>query len=1131
MDDNFISTTQIKPHELIKTGENTTIINNDMQLRNNPVQNYAPDEHKAINNDRYMYKIYDTPDETVFGKEYKAQFKERITNEERKKKIANKRSRLFVKHKNADLIQKSDKDFRIGAYDTLNRAITKQAFRMDKEDYNDLAMFMKDGKDEYNIKLVNLYMGKSVKKGPGGLEGQDVHLALGHMAKQLFAIDISALNFKNDTEMSKCAPMFEKLSGQVAAFDRLSAKHNYMSGLNEDEQKTLNERLEVLRSVAAYYAVRKEIICDKYYKTHYNDEISLDVGGASADEQRTIGEKLVKSLILGRNMLRINGIDITKPKYKGNIRYTSDKSLTAFKSIYRDYTKDGKCKEITNNVHVSKDSLAMEELLRCQKKLESLNREAPLKEQQNIQSSMKAVQNRAFAPVQRPENRTGILSKLKNRLMLGYRFLLRGTAGVVSAIVLNLINGTEAAIFEPGRRKEAQEKRDHESVPGRKGEFFREEVVRKNEKGEDLDVYSDVRRGPLVWEKLTAGDPEEPPEVTIMMQQSKRGSRTALKSFDMGHAMIGLSYSRYNKTTKRKERYQLRMGFYPGGGLIMGTALSMFGGATIPGRLSEDTKHHYDISRRYQVKPGDINKILRASEKYADKGYNYFSRNCTTFVVDMAKLINLPVSKEFKEDEMEFEGGKGFLAQTLFAGKDSGIYMGANAISSRMNKIDLDYLNFGQNRYTKEELDRYYKTIESGELVKKGYSPSVAGETLRDSNNGELSAFFKEHKNIKLSDLRDSIAATGSELWAEIIKLIPEDKINAFDDEAMTAMIGVGDADIYLLREDEKTTPDQVREAHKKVRNAMKIINKYYAERLGNDARLNPLVMKLLSLYETALLLADEVYDDVVSKAVKGDVGISRYNFNHLEQEIYIVNDKKEKIKTSMSPGEYEGYLLAHKTPEEAIYLKARYDEIMAIPKNKRTDEHEKEFKELLYYVLLAEDFAKANRYILEKDDFDEKDIKYAFHELPRMERSGPNGDKIGGDFMTHYRPSFTYQGVIFEKIFGGFAQLHLEKIPGIKDKTVVLDRYITEGFEKNREIMKTILKWYIEGKDKASQGLAIDFLSDMEDSCISPAYHNFKSFDHASISACTMIMSNGANCITWLTNEIDLIKNAGGIN
>ena len=283
-------------------------------------------------------------------------------------------------------------------------------------------------------------------------------------------------------------------------------------------------------------------------------------------------------------------------------------------------------------------------------------------------------------------------------------------------------------------------------MPGRKDEEFRDEIVRKDEEGEDIDIYSDVRRGPLVWEKLTAGDPEDPPEVCIMMKQAKRGDKVALKGLDdMGHAMISLTYSRYNKTTKRKERYQLRMGFWPGKGQSIFAPASLVNGAVMGGSLQDDGGQAYDVALRYQVKPGDINKILRASEKYADKGYTAFKRNCTTFVIDMAKTVNLPIVKELEQKNLSLKGVGGALVHMARGANHPGFaVLTGKHMASKMNKMDLSYQNFGQKLYTKEELDRFYKTAQYNDDEIFGYAPGPVGEQMRSAKSGELSAFYEE---------------------------------------------------------------------------------------------------------------------------------------------------------------------------------------------------------------------------------------------------------------------------------------------------------------------------------------------------------------------------------------------------
>ncbi|MBO6215069.1 MAG: hypothetical protein J6N76_05990, partial [Lachnospiraceae bacterium] len=668
--------------------------------------------------------------------------------------------------------------------------------------------------------------------------------------------------------------------------------------------------------------------------------------------------------------------------------------------------------------------------------------EEPEEELQNIQNTMNVVRGKAFIPVERPETRTGTWTKIKNRLMLGYRWMVGASIGTVATLALNSYYGVKKLLYEDKEVKQAQEKRTHNAVPGREGEFFEDEEVAKNEKGEDLEVYSDVRRGPLVWEKLSAGDPEDPPEVIIMTRQAERGSSAAIGGGGYEHACLGLSYSRYNKLTNRKERYQLTMGFFPGGGIRTKTGLAGVGGAVIAGRLADESGFKYDVARRYQVKPGDINKILRAAETYADKGYQCYKRNCTTFVVDMAKTIKLPVAEDLKEEELKLDGTQEALAETAFSSYKAGYYMGADAISSRMNKMDLSYQNFGQKMFTKEELKRYYDTAGSTGVIKKGYSPGAVGETLRNEDRGELSAAYAEHDKLKINEIGDAIEASGRALWTEIEKILPKDLNMPTDQQMHRSLIAANDEGLNIL--DKLTsTPKDVRKVYKKIRTDMRKLNEYYRERLGGDSRINEAFMKHISLLETALTLTDRMYQDVIYKDASGDAGALRYNYGKTSYKISFRDANGKGVRTTMSMGIFEGYLMAGKTPEQVIKDHRR---LGMLGRNKnRTAKEEAEFQKLNKWRRLAADFASANRYLLDKEEYSDKDINYAFSELPAMETNIKQDESIGGEFSQGKRPSIAYQGVILEKVFGGIKELKLDTAPSDEEALKGLDEYAEE--------------------------------------------------------------------------------------
>ena len=556
----------------------------------------------------------------------------------------------------------------------------------------------------------------------------------------------------------------------------------------------------------------------------------------------------------------------------------------------------------------------------------------------------------------------------------------------------------------------------------------------------------------------------------------------------------------------------------------------MTGGAIIGGRLSEDNNHTYDIARRYQVKPGDINKILREAEKYADKGYGYFKRNCTTFAVDMVKSIGLSIGDEIKEDEMVFEGTKRWEIETATAGNMGGYFMGANAISSRLHKNDYSYQNFGQKLYTKEDLDRYYRTAGTGDVIKRGYSPGAAGETLRRSQGGgELGANFKEHDALKLNQLQGAIEDAGMDLWHEILLYIPREQLTDYDFAMQQEMVCIGDGQLRKLCEQKGGyTPDEVRAAHKQIRTAMKKINVYYRERLGEDARLNSKVMTLLSLYESALGYADIMYGDSLHKAAKGEAGLMRYDFTRTKFQVGLRDAQGARVETKMEPGVYEGYLMAGKTPAEAIREHALRAQIAAIPESERTKKQQADYERLNRVYQLAHDFASANRYLLNKDSFSDKDLRYAFNELPRMENKTKEGESLNGALLIGHMPSHIYQAVIYEPIFGGFRNLELETIEGTQERADALDEYLMQGVTNHGEMLRRIVRSYIDGKDKTTNALVEDYLLDLKASCIDPAYENVADITSRSLGIIVRIFEN-SRFATWLRSEINTAKNQGG--
>ena len=1064
-------------------------------------------------------------------------FKYRLSKKEREQKIKDPASLLYRKAENAALLVETVSDFETASFDAVNRAVTRQAFRIEKDEYLDLSAFMKEGDDKANFELAALYLGKSVKMQGLALEGQDVFKALDLMAEQLFLFDVGSLDISDDTALVKNAAKLESLSAKVAAFDRLMKKHGYIDTLKPENQERLSERLNSLRSIAAYYELRKEIITNEVYKTHLNDELSLNKTGDITEEQRELSEKLLDSLVLGRTMMSRNGIKVGKDVFPGDGPDFKDAVMnTRYAKIKREYASASKHKNITAHAFAQKIERSEMELERLQKRLKELNAIDPITEQNNIQKDMVSVRHKAAVPVQGSKESMTLIKRLKSYFSFGWRWF--------SAVPIRTLTGVFGLTLPSGGKEKegVQKKRTHKTVPGRKDEEFRDEIVRKDEEGEDIDIYSDVRRGPLVWEKLTAGDPEDPPEVCIMMKQAKRGDKVALKGLDdMGHAMISLTYSRYNKTTKRKERYQLRMGFWPGKGQSIFAPASLVNGAVMGGSLQDDGGQAYDVALRYQVKPGDINKILRASEKYADKGYTAFKRNCTTFVIDMAKTINLPIVKELEQKNLSLKGVGGALVHMARGANHPGFaVLTGKHMASKMNKMDLSYQNFGQKLYTKEELDRFYKTAQYNDDEIFGYAPGPVGEQMRSAKSGELSAFYEEDKDLNVNEIKNEMRSLGSKIAETAMNEIPEEERTKEDQDVWNNALQIDDYGLDDLIKSGDYTSADLKEAHKAIRTAAKKVSDYYKNRLKQKASLNADIMRFLSLCEVLLTIIDQQYRKIIKKEVKGDAGTLKYDFVNIEKEFVFTDKKGVQQKIKVAPGVFEGYLLAGKTVDEAVRDIQRKEELSAREETEKDGENEndgeqvkeltgaekKELKQLKIVYDLADDFSSANRYLLEKEDFDEKDVRYAFKELPAMENSSK---VLTANEVTRmeYMPSATYQAVIFESLLGGIRNLSLDKLPEAVQRAQALDRYMTDSFKAKPVLSQMILRYFAEGQgmEKSIEELKEEFSYLISCICLNPPYKgtNFSSGDATFCSI--RLISPGAAFNDYLTEQFESIK------
>ncbi len=372
-----------------------------------------------------------------------------------------------------------------------------------------------------------------------------------------------------------------------------------------------------------------------------------------------------------------------------------------------------------------------------------------------------------------------------------------------------------------------QKKKDHTAIPGWEGAKYDQNA----NSGED--ILADFRRVPTVWSEIigekaseVVNDEEKPlpPKVTIYVEQPKDNSEESMAGREMGHTMIGIEYSRFSHLSNKYERYKLQYGFYPVTSVSKGASstFAMMNDAIIPGQLMNDAGHIYNVSRTYPATAKQVNAILQASETYADGGYGYFARNCTTFVRDMAKIAHLPVSDKLFELE---EVGFSTLANL---GRIASDVMGENNVSgleeglvSNSQREDQSYANYGNNRVTEEDFDTLKWSTKGGPSeIKETYIPASVGQKLRTETTGQIGSFYykgniEDSDEYNLEEIQREIDKQGVALKEIFVRqMLPEatqtnKKIPSELNKSINSItIMGGSLNIVKLKHKKNTVPD-----------------------------------------------------------------------------------------------------------------------------------------------------------------------------------------------------------------------------------------------------------------------------------------------------------------------------------
>lgn len=269
------------------------------------------------------------PMDKVLHGEYKDEYKEKSLVKSRSSKIKNKKSRLYAKDqvaKHFETYEKEEFEHR-NTRARLRRTLPlEQRRELRVSELNALSVLASMKEDETGTfkNLVEKYTGIS----EGGEQKVSTEVKKGRLeiiselANDLMSVQFAEnFNIFDDKQLSDHMEELEKNSQKLKIFtDLVKENPEFMESLQTKERDSdalaggetaakLNKQLERLRAVDDVYRVRKLIVTNPYYRTHYNDELSMNVDVNDHPQKKYLSKLLRTQFYLGKNLQQAMGAD------------------------------------------------------------------------------------------------------------------------------------------------------------------------------------------------------------------------------------------------------------------------------------------------------------------------------------------------------------------------------------------------------------------------------------------------------------------------------------------------------------------------------------------------------------------------------------------------------------------------------------------------------------------------------------------------------------------------------------------------------------------------------------------------------------------------------------------------------
>ena len=299
---------------------------------------------------------------SVLANDYRESYEEKKLYKSREKKIKNQKSRLYKKDRNAKALETYDQTrfeerneearLRRTIPDELKKEMSIQGLK----DLSVLSTLLDEKKEKKEknkeadfFNLVRDYYGIGTKKdNQGNIERKSEEETararselMTDLAEKILQFDVSASNLTDDEYVAQNARKFTRMEQMVDIYRRMSEENpGFELNLEKGVKERLAQTMTRAKDACAFYKVRKMIIENPYYRTHYNEELSINAKATDSAEKRLLSKLLRTAYYLGKN-LQANSFALTESGGSTSVTGATEAMKLGDTSIRRTTLRNG----------------------------------------------------------------------------------------------------------------------------------------------------------------------------------------------------------------------------------------------------------------------------------------------------------------------------------------------------------------------------------------------------------------------------------------------------------------------------------------------------------------------------------------------------------------------------------------------------------------------------------------------------------------------------------------------------------------------------------------------------------------------------------------------------------------------